>query len=545
MNDYYSLLEVRREANPSEISVAYRRILKDKFQKSGYNDQVSDVTKAYRVLSNPDKRKEYDLLLQKVAGKYILQNPKNPTPADKKYLAGINAMDRKNFQVAVDYFKQSIKLDPEKTHFYSHLGLALGMFTGKLAEAERYCKKAIELEADNPELCYNLGFLYQRHNLVEAAQQAFLQAQEAEQKRWDIFFKKDNSPIEALWFGEKAEEGIAESKTAEESEIKEIPVQPEEQQTPPSDEKENIIQKEEHIELTKRKIAGQKKDQEAGMFSDQIVMAEIIDGDSDKTLDEIPSLSMKPADKPVLKSAETASAARKDELEAQPPGKSIDTEKDSLSKIGQDEMELMASDAKTQTSGEQQSPPFVESISNQEEVLLLTKEHSEADALEDLIPEDTDFSAEESSSGISTGDERLLMEISPQQKTVSTESFGPAYLETADEAKPWLDGGKTQRENQTLEELENEALDLLRELGLTPSDQIYSVDNPEADLPTAELKEMETDGEEKHKRNDSVQEQDENSIAELKRLEEMENKMAEDLMRLKKEREKLKKKIGV
>ena len=537
MNDYYSLLEVRREANPSEISVAYRRILKDKFQKSGYNDQVSEVTKAYRVLSSPDKRKEYDLLLQKVAGKYILQNPKNPTPADKKYLAGINAMDRKNFQVAVDYFKQSIKLDPEKTHFYSHLGLALGMFTGKLAEAERYCKKAIELEADNPELCYNLGFLYQRHNLVEAAQQAFLQAQEAEQKRWDIFFKKDNSPIEALWYGEKAEEGITEAKTTEESEIKKIPAQPEEQQASPPDEKGNIIQKEEPVKLTKRKIAKQEKDQEAGMFSDQIVMAEIIDGDSDKTLDEVPSLSMKPADKPVLKSAETASAARKDELEAQPLGKSIDTEKDSLSKIVQDEMEPMASDAKTQTSGEQQSPPFMENISSQEEALLSAKGHSEADALENLVPVDAEFSANGSSSGISTGDERLLMEISPQQKTVSAEALSSAYPETADEEKPWLEGGEPHSESQTLEELENEALNLLRELGLSPSDQIDSIDNPETNLATAE--------EEKNKGNDSIQEQDENSVAELKRLEEMEKKMAEDLMRLKKEREKLKKKIGV
>ncbi|MDO9026779.1 MAG: tetratricopeptide repeat protein, partial [bacterium] len=75
-------------------------------------------------------------------------------------------------------------------------------FPGRLSEAELYCKKAIELDSDNPVFYFNLGFLYQRHNLSEAAQQSFIRAQEAQQVRQAKHSAQQTAAISAHWRGD-------------------------------------------------------------------------------------------------------------------------------------------------------------------------------------------------------------------------------------------------------------------------------------------------------------------------------------------------------
>ncbi len=179
MNDYYALLGVSRQAGSEEIASAYRQLLLRERQEKGPEGEYGSLSQAYRTLINPQKRQEYDRFLDELAGKYVLKYPLSPTEAENCYLAGLTCMEQKNFQDAVDYFYRAVQLEPENSHFCSQLGLALGMFKERLAEAERYCKKAIQLDPDNPDFRFNLGFLYQRHNLTDAAQTAFDLANEA------------------------------------------------------------------------------------------------------------------------------------------------------------------------------------------------------------------------------------------------------------------------------------------------------------------------------------------------------------------------------
>ena len=59
--DYYTLLGVDRNANESEIKKAYRSLCKEKHPDVGGNEEeFKEVVEAYEVLSNPDKRKDYD-----------------------------------------------------------------------------------------------------------------------------------------------------------------------------------------------------------------------------------------------------------------------------------------------------------------------------------------------------------------------------------------------------------------------------------------------------------------------------------------------------
>ncbi|XP_030383853.1 dnaJ homolog shv [Scaptodrosophila lebanonensis] len=63
--DFYSILNVKRNANTNEIKKAYRRLAKELHPDKNKDDpdastKFQDLGAAYEVLSNPDKRKTYD-----------------------------------------------------------------------------------------------------------------------------------------------------------------------------------------------------------------------------------------------------------------------------------------------------------------------------------------------------------------------------------------------------------------------------------------------------------------------------------------------------
>lgn len=73
--NHYHTLGVDRAATGDQIKTAFREKAKryhpDVCKEPGAEDLFKDVNAAYEILSDPDKRKEYDTLLDMASGKRI------------------------------------------------------------------------------------------------------------------------------------------------------------------------------------------------------------------------------------------------------------------------------------------------------------------------------------------------------------------------------------------------------------------------------------------------------------------------------------------
>lgn len=87
MDDYYKILDVGRDASEEEIKKAYRKLAKQlhpdrhpisKRWKQFYEGMFIKVTEAYSVLSDPDKRVEYDTRLNQVSHNFTDHNRTKP-----------------------------------------------------------------------------------------------------------------------------------------------------------------------------------------------------------------------------------------------------------------------------------------------------------------------------------------------------------------------------------------------------------------------------------------------------------------------------------
>lgn len=116
--NYYEVLQVSPNAEPTVIKAAYRRLAQsyhpDMTKDPAASQRMADINEAYEVLSDPVKRSEYDLVF---TTEYPSQEEDETLTEDEviiglmRFAAGEAAKGKKRSQVADELTQQGVPYD--------------------------------------------------------------------------------------------------------------------------------------------------------------------------------------------------------------------------------------------------------------------------------------------------------------------------------------------------------------------------------------------------------------------------------------------------
>jgi curved DNA-binding protein CbpA len=185
--DYYELFNLKSSATFNEIKEVYYQYAK-KFHpdrlgetsnpemREKANFVFARVNKAFEVLSNEEKRREYDM-----KGYKEIQNSEKSSEnliekANLYYRKAKTLYSQQRFRETASLMEEAIRNDPNKAAYYLLLGLAQSNIPNLRRVAEKSFQKVIELEPWNPEPFAALGLLFQYEKMDKRAENFFRKA---------------------------------------------------------------------------------------------------------------------------------------------------------------------------------------------------------------------------------------------------------------------------------------------------------------------------------------------------------------------------------
>ncbi|MBI5103122.1 MAG: DnaJ domain-containing protein, partial [Nitrospirae bacterium] len=163
---YYGILGVSPAVAYGEIKAAYYKAAKKyhpdmhlNLSKGAFKQKLSDIFSyvytAYRTLSDPQKRKEYDRLL-------TVRPAKLSDTCDKARAAfeeGVKQFGGKNYHEAELSFGKAVYYNGTIAEYHYYSGL-VALRIKKFRVAEKAFESALRLEPANPEYMAQLGYVY-------------------------------------------------------------------------------------------------------------------------------------------------------------------------------------------------------------------------------------------------------------------------------------------------------------------------------------------------------------------------------------------------
>jgi len=168
ITDYYSILGVEKWSTQDKIKKAYYKVVKEfhpdihfhvssETLKNKLNIIFSHITDAYKILSDPKMRREYDSRLSIRPAKIKSNN--NVEIARAKFKEGMEAFRKRVYKEAAELFGQAVYLDSSVADYHFHLGLGL-IKEKKWHEAERAISNALKITPFNADYMAELGYIY-------------------------------------------------------------------------------------------------------------------------------------------------------------------------------------------------------------------------------------------------------------------------------------------------------------------------------------------------------------------------------------------------
>ncbi|MEA2005106.1 MAG: DnaJ domain-containing protein [Acidobacteriota bacterium] len=182
--DYYQTLGVSRTAIVGDVKKAYFRMAR-KYHPDLYprdlNDEIKEkisdvfdqITKAYQVLSDEVKRKEYD---KKVDTPEKEDKKGIGKTAEIKFRQAKTLFNQGRYEEASIFLEEAVRLDKNKGSYFLLLAMTQSKIRSLHRQAEENFQRAIELEPWNPETYAGLGLLYKNEGMPAKAKKQFRMA---------------------------------------------------------------------------------------------------------------------------------------------------------------------------------------------------------------------------------------------------------------------------------------------------------------------------------------------------------------------------------
>ena len=174
----YQILDIPKTASDEDVKKAYflmaRRFHPDRFDRqiaADYKAQIHEVfdgiNNAYRVLSNKESRRAYDVK----SGQAPVQEDVQETlkRADIKFRQGKTLHGQGRYDEAIAYLEEAVRVRRDKADYYLLLAMCESKLPAYVRKSEQDFLKAIQLEPWNPEGYVGLGLLYKAEGLQTKA----------------------------------------------------------------------------------------------------------------------------------------------------------------------------------------------------------------------------------------------------------------------------------------------------------------------------------------------------------------------------------------
>ena len=177
--DFYAVLAVAKTATDDQIRQRFRQLARelhpDHFageQKQAAELEFQEITQAFNVLSDPERRRLHDIDLSK------RQEPaSDPKQVVRLYLQrGVRAYREQNLVEAADNFDRATKADPGSAQGWYNLALTCAQNPTWLARGVAAIERACELESMNPGYWKLAGRILAQAGHLERAAAAYRQA---------------------------------------------------------------------------------------------------------------------------------------------------------------------------------------------------------------------------------------------------------------------------------------------------------------------------------------------------------------------------------
>jgi DnaJ-class molecular chaperone len=177
--DFYGVLGVPRNATSEQIKERFLQLTRerhpDRFagvQKEQAELAFQSITQAFNVLSNPERRRQHDLELQRPTDRRA-----EPNELARVFMQrGVKAYKGKNFIEAADNFSRATEADPNNGLAWHHLARTCVQEERWLSRATAAVTRACELEPMKADYHKLAGQIFLKAGEREKAANYFRQA---------------------------------------------------------------------------------------------------------------------------------------------------------------------------------------------------------------------------------------------------------------------------------------------------------------------------------------------------------------------------------